>query len=943
MADFPEGRLAFKCEMGFGIEPGGAFINPDSWTDVTPFFLDQTVTITRGRANETDETQLMSMGFELDNSSTEFFGFADGMFTPDNAESILYPDVKRGVLCRYGIYGGQRFLQNPDIGTGNDYYRTPDNAALDVVGDIDIAFEIQPYGILEGTCVASKWTSAGNQRSWQLLLQSDPDHPSSYRVTFQWTTLGTVVSGQSVSSAYTFSYENKQNIRVVLDVSNAGNHVVNMYTATKWGEDWKLFYTSTIAGVTSIFNSTARLVVGADPEYGFYPFIGKLFKLQVKNGIAGTLVANPDFTIQDVHPAGGGAGFTDSAGRVWTPNGSVEISNLHTRFFGQVDSWEVTWPYGDTTGDTPPESRVVCQASSIRRKLGQGDQPILSAMRRQLSSEISVPVVAYWPIEDEEGAVRAASGMPNMPSARADGFNFGANSEFAGTAPLADLETLAYFAGTVPTYTSADFHTTGMMTFIPTTPAIDQMLFRVKMTTGAGATIYQVVLGINATNVTLQAFDLDGTMLFNGAGAHADAFEGVWGTWLLSISKDGTGVDFDVFFRPAGASAVTINQHYDLAANTISNARYIQSEFGSQLGGMVVGHISVVVADSADAYVGADDGWAGEEAINRFRRLSDEQGIAVGAGEVPNESTPLGPQGIDTFLSLMSETAVSSNSIFLDGRFFNGLQYIPLYDLVNQSVQIALDAAEEHITNPLSPTLDDQFIRNQIESSRKGGSSVVRQDDESVESEGLYPDQVTVNLESDDQLEDDANWRLHLGTVKGMAYPPITVELAKAPDLIPVWLDEYSDVSCVVTLANLPRQANPTMQRLILQGYVETISPTRWTLVFNCTPYQPYEVTQFSNDYAILRLDAEYSYLTDDYDENDTALVVSTFMSPWTTDPTDRPFDIVIGGEQMTVTGVSGAGGIQTLTVTRSINGVVKGHFGGDLVSLAYPVVLSLV
>jgi hypothetical protein len=50
----------------------------------------------------------------------------------------------------------------------------------------------------------------------------------------------------------------------------------------------------------------------------------------------------------------------------------------------------------------------------------------------------------------------------------------------------------------------------------------------------------------------------------------------------------------------------------------------------------------------------------------------------------------------------------------------------------------------------------------------------------------------------------------------------------------------------------------------------------------------------------------------------------------------------MIGGERMTVTAVTGSSSPQTLTVTRSVNGVVKSHATGVPVVLADPNYLGL-
>jgi hypothetical protein len=62
----------------------------------------------------------------------------------------------------------------------------------------------------------------------------------------------------------------------------------------------------------------------------------------------------------------------------------------------------------------------------------------------------------------------------------------------------------------------------------------------------------------------------------------------------------------------------------------------------------------------------------------------------------------------------------------------------------------------------------------------------------------------------------------------------------------------------------------------------------------------------------------------------------------WSTDPTDVPWDVTVGGERMTVTSVTGADSPQTWTVTRSVNGVVKSHAAGADVRLADPMIVAL-
>ncbi|MQB00550.1 MAG: hypothetical protein GEU78_09705 [Actinobacteria bacterium] len=74
----------------------------------------------------------------------------------------------------------------------------------------------------------------------------------------------------------------------------------------------------------------------------------------------------------------------------------------------------------------------------------------------------------------------------------------------------------------------------------------------------------------------------------------------------------------------------------------------------------------------------------------------------------------------------------------------------------------------------------------------------------------------------------------------------------------------------------------------------------------------------------------------------DTVSVQTTDGPVWVTDSAEFPFDILTGGEAMTVTGVSGATSPQTFTVLRAVNGVEKSHAAFTDVRLRYPAIAPL-
>ena len=147
-----------------------------------------------------------------------------------------------------------------------------------------------------------------------------------------------------------------------------------------------------------------------------------------------------------------------------------------------------------------------------------------------------------------------------------------------------------------------------------------------------------------------------------------------------------------------------------------------------------------------------------------------------------------------------------------------------------------------------------------------------------------------------------------------------------------------------VIIANPPDQLPPDEIRQIIAQSVEVLGGFRWTLVFSCIPESPYE-TGLYDDPVYGRGDTDGSELASGTGTADATLSVSATGPSgliWTTSAGDFPFDIGIGGEQMTVTDITGSSSPQSFTVTRSVNGVVKSHSAGDDVRLWFPPVYAL-
>jgi hypothetical protein len=208
-------------------------------------------------------------------------------------------------------------------GVAGTYASTPDAAALDITGDIDIRADVALDDWVTGGGIGqmfvAKYTTTGNQRSYRLEVFDGT-------LCLTWSTAGT---GATVlfecSDTLPSSIEDGQRVavRATLDVNNgAAGHTVTFYIADTMAGPWYVLGSPIVtAGTTSIFASTAVLEVGTANAGTSDVLAGKVYSVEVRNGIDGTLVANPRFDQQVT----GTTSFVDSLGRTWTLQGDAEI------------------------------------------------------------------------------------------------------------------------------------------------------------------------------------------------------------------------------------------------------------------------------------------------------------------------------------------------------------------------------------------------------------------------------------------------------------------------------------------------------------------------------------------------------------------------------------------------------------------------------------------
>ena len=87
-----------------------------------------------------------------------------------------------------------------------------------------------------------------------------------------------------------------------------GSSTANDADAVTWKQQGR---TNVVSGTTSFFDSDSEVAIGGANSATSSQPVGNFYAAQIRNGIAGTVVASPDFTTRKLP-------YTDAQGNVWT-------------------------------------------------------------------------------------------------------------------------------------------------------------------------------------------------------------------------------------------------------------------------------------------------------------------------------------------------------------------------------------------------------------------------------------------------------------------------------------------------------------------------------------------------------------------------------------------------------------------------------------------------
>ncbi|WP_340376439.1 hypothetical protein U5640_15830 [Streptomyces sp. SS7] len=880
---FPNTPLSTKVEL---------YID-SAWTDITSDVYERDpITITRGRTSFGEDVDPSRCQLTLNNRT--------GKYSPRNPVGAYYGKIGRNTPLRVSVQAGSVALDLP--GAEGDYASTPDTAALDVTGDIDVRIDatlsdwLSPQGDPSGfnkVELIGKYSDVS--ASWMLSVQD-------WALYFEWSTSG---SGMTNSASSTIPLpagpDTRMAVRATLDVNNgSGGNTVTFYTADTMSGTWVQLgdpVTDT-GGTTSIANSTAVLRVGDATTYSYGIAAGSCHAAQVRNGIAGTIVANPDFSAQ----TSGATSFVDSAGLTWSVAGNASLTNRKVRFVGEVSEWPAEW---DVSG---ADVYTQVTASGILRRLAQGQSPIKSTLTRRLPTTFNI--LGYWPMEDGANATVAYSPLAGVPDMTTSGLTFAAVDTLDGSSALPTISSGAVINGIPPAPSSTQTSwQVGFMYNLDASPSTYRTLMVIK-STGTVATWY---LQISGTGTRVQGYDDDGTLLVNATNASGtDLNDGRWNYLEHRLIASGGTITYRTKFENT-VNVYTITSTYSGTVGRVTGVGSPDSGYSSELGSMAIGHVSVFSPWTQNAYFGADIGYEGERAGVRLLRLAEEESITMAVCGDTGRQAQLGPQKPAAILDILKDCAEADGGILYEQRSAAGLIYRDRGTLFNQRVRLALNyATAGHVSPPFKPVDDDNLVKNEITATRRNGASAVSELTSGTLSTqvppngvGRYQDSQEFNFYDDTQPAQAAEWLLYLGTWDEARYPTIHVDLAAGPSLIDS--ATAADVGDRLTVSNPPAWLPPDSIDCLIQGYTEVIEQTGWDITYNCSPGGPWShVAQVE----AARADTEGSELVANASSAFTTMYVTTTSGPlWvesTEHPSDFPFDVNVAGERVSVTSCTG-------------------------------------
>lgn len=216
-------------------------------------------------------------------------------------------------------------------------------------------------------------------------------------------------------------------------------------------------------------------------------------------------------------------------------------------------------------------------------------------------------------------------------------------------------------------------------------------------------------------------------------------------------------------------------------------------------------------------------------------RANNGSTLDIGLGEMGSADV----DGVSMQQALLDTAAAEGGYVYINGA--GQVAFLNRSRTFNPAVAVTLNVGSDQVTADMTFQIDDQAVVNEWDISRPNGSSQRVYDAASQAAFGVISQQDTVNVETDQQALDIANWRLTSDKTALVRSPNVVVDLLTETDAAVVAAVQAATPLAHVTLTNLPATAPPT--DAVIQGWSEQIGLEVWTVSWNTTPLPPPVVT----------------------------------------------------------------------------------------------------
>lgn len=605
-------------------------------------------------------------------------------------------------------------------------------------------------------------------------------------------------------------------------------------------------------------------------------------------------------------------------------------------------------------------STVMIDAGGVGSRLEKRTSPALSPTRRSIQAAVTPYTtgapIAYWPLEDAEGSLTAASAYPGQAPMTVTGpavfsFDQGVPEDLYqssyGTKPIVSVAAGARLSAAVPiSATTNQWSVVGAaQLFAPEVPgAVAIPIF--EWATPSGTWTRWRLLA-TTTGYIVRAYNeilLTTADVVSYAAVHTGMV-----TYEIDAIQNGVNIDMVLLGNSAALATGSVAGTMGAVSRVVINPDRVNTTASLTPRGLrfIVGHLRVYDSTTATGvpyYFDSDQGptpvliWAAgafyrEAAHKRVERLCREERIPCTILGDPYASgiTVLNAQRNGAFSDLLTQAVESTSGGVLYERGF-GYYYLDRTCRYNQPPALTIDMAvyarskETDQGEVLVPQLESRAANYWTISRFLGSSGTAAASEEYRNRRGTIAEERTLDVLTDDVLPDHAVWQVHVNTDSRDAYyPSIPLDLTANPAYIGAWLD--TDIASRVLRISQPTVAGVNTIDQVVEGFTETIGPRSWSVEMNATPGQVWDVWS-PGDPVLGWVNPPAAKLTAAMTMTSTTVQVTTTGSTWTTDPAAYPVDVEVDGERITLNGPPGGSvSPQTWTgATRSVNNIVKVH-----------------